>query len=452
MKIGWFVLSMMLACGGRAAAQGVVLDVDLTQGLGALPPGAKVIGGEWGVGWRVTGNHQRLVLDPGYAIKNGVLEVTFTRAAVLDTPVAYAQPAWLWNAKILGIYEGPDLGKEAGDVFRFEQGGQERFRNLQGVVQARLKEQGTGRNSIWGQNIGKWTDWTVDDRTPMSVKFEWRGGTGTFTDIKGNTVACPKNCNNQLDSLRYVSLGGDNSTSGGAIGVRFLRAKLTDLDKSAAASPAVVRKRIVFDVDLTKGPDALPPQAMVIGAGEWDQGWRVTADHQRVVFDAGYQIRNGSMEVTLTRKKHPYTSGKIDMIGLYEMATLDHADTFGDTFYLRVGTGQEAQDVMGAIKAHVKERIQQHFGEIWQQQFGTHDDWATDDKTPITVKFEWRDGIGAFVNPKGERMACPKDCGGKNLNSFRFAALGGDRYDGAPSLVGARFLRMKLVDLDAPED
>jgi len=254
-----------------------------------------------------------------------------------------------------------------------------------------------------------------------------------------------------LDALRYVALGGDGSTAGSAIGVRFLRAKLIDLDKPASASVTPVRKRVVFEVDLTKGPGSLPSRAMVIGGGEWQDGWRVTTDQQRIVFDAGYQIRNGAMEVTFTRRKHPYTSGKIDMIGLYQMAVMDHADTFGDNFYLRVGTGQEAQDIMGQIKAHVYERIPQHFGEIWAANFGTHEEWPTDDKTPITVKFEWKGGIGSFVNPKGELMTCAKDCGGKNLNSFRFAALGGDRYNGGPSLVGARFLKMKLVDYDAPE-
>ena len=91
------------------------------------------------------------------------------------------------------------------------------------------------------------------------------------------------------------------------------------------------------------------------------------------------------------------------------MAVMDHADTFGDNFYLRVGKGVEAQALMGTIKAHVKERIPQHFGEIWAANFGTIDDWPSDDKTQVTVKFEWKDGVGTFVNPKGELMTCAKD-------------------------------------------
>ena len=52
---------------------------------------------------------------------------------------------------------------------------------------------------------------------------------------------------------------------------------------------------------------------------------------------------------------------------------------------------------------------------------------------------------------KGQTLTCEED-GDRALDRLRFIAIGGDRYNGGPSLVGARFLSIRLEDLDAPKE
>ncbi len=438
------------------AAEGgaVILEVDLTKGPGGLPAGTKAVGGEWRDGWLVTGNGQRVVFDAGYPIRNGMMEVSFTRWDHSVSAAAYALPAWDRVTKLVSLYEQPQLGDpEAppGDSFRVQVGDGERARNIQGVLRANTKEEGTAWR--WMQEYGQWIDWTSDDRTPMNMRFEWRNGNGTFTDIQGKTWRCARDCMSHMNSLRYLVLGNDGSCQGSPLGTRFLRARLVDFDKPAGASAQPQRQRVVFDLDLTKGAEALPAQAVVLG-GEWGEGWRVTDNHQRIVIDPGYTIRNGVLEVTLTRKRARQKGDKVNLMGLHEDPNIDQADRHGDIFYLRLGMSELTGGVQGNVKAFVREGSQERGKEdgsmVWEQRFGKADDWAYDDKTPRTIKFRWQGGVGFFTDVTGQELRCPNDCDGK-LDALRYVFLGGDRYDNANTLIGTRFLAVKLTDLDVPE-
>jgi hypothetical protein len=474
------VLSISAACCADAPA-GVLLDLDLTKGAAALPPSAKVTGGVWKGGWEVTDNGQRILLDAGSTVKNGALEVVFTRADITGGAKAYTLPPFLYNVKFVSVYEDATLGKSGvpADGIRIQVANGERYSNRQAVVSARAKEQGTEKNSLWGANVGKWSDYKLDGKSPMAVRLEWKDGTVTFTDVTGAKTACKERCRAQIDALRYIALGGDSSSRSettafpSAIGVRFLAARLVDLDKSPAGVPAMdlarfakvppqsqveapsettpptARKRVVFEADLTRGASSLPKGATVIG-GAWENGWKVTANQQRIVVDPGYVIRNGMLEVTLSRVKAKLGGEKVDTFGIYEDSGMDHSDVHGDSIMLRIGRAEETQGVQGLLKAFTKERIPNHFGETWREHFGEIDDWYANNGAPHTFKFEWRNGGGAFTDSKGNVVKCPKNCDG-NLNAMRYVALGGDRYDGAASLIGATFLRVKLVDFDAPE-
>jgi hypothetical protein len=438
-----FSLAAALWANGKGA---VVFDVDFTKGLADMPAQGRVNGGEWRDGWRVTGRGQSIVLDAGYPIKNGVFELTVARADLSAGPVAFALPAWDRSAKVFGLYENAELayaGAGPGDLFQWQVGSGERQREIQGVLRANTREQAKAWR--WMQEYGKWSDWTNDDHTPLTVKFEWRDGKGVFTDFKGASWPCPKDCHAQMDSLRYVALGTDQSAQG-SLGMRYLRARLTDLDKPEATQATRLRRQVVFDLDLTQGEDALPPQAVVLG-GQWDNGWRVMANGQRLVLDPGYWIRNGSLEVTLTRKRGLIKGDKINVIGIYEDAAIDQADLHGDQFYLRLGMTEIGQAVQGNIKAFIRERVGEHYGMVWEERFGKADDWVLDDTTPKTVKFEWRNGAGTYTDVNGKTLACPDGCYGK-LDRLRYVVLGGDRYDGGTVLTGTRFLRVKLTDFD----
>jgi hypothetical protein len=432
----------------------VVFDLDFTTGAAALPKTAKVIGGEWRGGWVPTDNGQRIEIDAGREIRNGSLEVTFTRSNWSDDVRAYTLPEWFYNAKVINLFEKGDL---SGESIQFQVYSRQRIENNQAIVS------GGG----WQQKIGKWSDYVCDGRTPMTVRLEWKDGRVACTDVKGQTASGGK----QPTKLRYVALGGERRRPGSALGMRFLAARLIDLDQGAAPAardwskakitpqkevplaaetvPAGARTRVVFDLDLTKGVSVLPKSAWVRG-GQWEGGWRVTANRERIVLDPGYPIKNGALEVAFTRKDVPATAEKIDVVSVHETPNIDHTDLHGDAFVLRIGASETNMGLQAGIKTFSKERIPVHFGEGWGQRFGQHEDWVLDDKTPHRFRFEWRNGRMFFNDSKGRTFRCEKDCD-NYLDRLRFVALGGDRYDGGPSLVGARFLRVKLEDFDAPE-
>jgi hypothetical protein len=138
---------------------------------------------------------------------------------------------------IVGIYEDPhiDQADDHGDIFYLRLGMSE-LASHQGNVKAFIREgpQDRGKEDgmmVWEQRFGKGEDWILDDKTPRTMKFRWQEGVGYLTEFGGTELACPSNCDNKLDRLRYVVLGGDRYDNGASlVGLRFLSAKLIDLD------------------------------------------------------------------------------------------------------------------------------------------------------------------------------------------------------------------------------
>jgi hypothetical protein len=203
---------------------------------------------------------------------------------------------------------------------------------------------------------------------------------------------------------------------------------------------------VVFDIDLTKGPSSLPPQAKVVG-GTWDNGWRVTGgtkvDPQRIVIDAGYALSHGILEASFTMNQSPVQDGKRNYVGIHENAHLHQSlEPFGDILYARSGKPEYR---FSKIKAFVKKWDHTEF----EESIGALNDWVTDDKYVHNVKFEWGNGTATFTGPKGTKLTCPKSkCGISpelTLDKLRYVFLGSDEYTGI-SLKGLRFLKVKLTD------
>jgi hypothetical protein len=438
-------LGLLVSCAAVIAAQpqgSIVLDVDFQQGPGGLPDGVKVHGGMWLDGWLVTDNDQKLTLDTGYAIKNGMMELTFARYDTSGGPVGYAAPPLMKPNWLVSLWQAGLFDRDEGNWFVYDVGIAQRYEGHQGTIHAGLSApQGQGIFT-WDRNCGQWSDLTLDGHTPMSMRLLWKDGQGVFTDVKGNEYRSQQGL---LHDLRYVALGG--GSRGSTIGVTFLKLRVTDLDKSVA--PKKARRHVIFEVDLTKGPAALPTQSHVLG-GQWQQGWQATGKNQRIVFDPGYQIHNGALEVTVAREKVEDIGGdKIDIMGIFEEPSMDHSDAHGDSLLLRIGEAEIEKRVQGTIKAFTKERIPEHWGQIWEERFGKSTDWVMDGKTPQTLRFEWKEGTCLFTDITGKTRYCPNNANGQ-MNNLRYVALGGDRYNDAASMRGMRFLKMKLIDNDVP--
>jgi hypothetical protein len=221
---------------------------------------------------------------------------------------------------------------------------------------------------------------------------------------------------------------------------------IAGLSVSLAGIKQVNRKRVVFDIDLTRGPSMLPSRATVAG-GTWDQGWRVTANEQRIVIDAGYLLRNGMLEVTMTRKEAPLEAERVNFIGIFEQPPIDPNDRSGDILIYRAGRAESELRVQGTIMAFTGEQSRRKAVAVWEDRVGSIEDWTIDDKTPATFKFEWRNGSVNLTDINGNVLKCKNDCGG-TLNSLRYVVLGSDRSEGGAGLIGARFLKVKLTDLD----
>ena len=204
---------------------------------------------------------------------------------------------------------------------------------------------------------------------------------------------------------------------------------------AAAAEP-----RIIFDVDLTKGSAG----AGVVSGGQWEHGWQTTgAKAERIVFDAGGPIANGSLEARFTIAELPWASqqGKINYIGLHEDASLSQNLHGGDLFYARTGN---ANYKFSNVKAAGR-RFDR--GEH-EPRVGSAEDWIADGKTVHTIKLEWRDGVPTFYDPKGIATVFPRDVVGGDtpVDRLRYVFLGSDRYTGQ-TVKGLRFTHVKLTDL-----
>jgi hypothetical protein len=198
-------------------------------------------------------------------------------------------------------------------------------------------------------------------------------------------------------------------------------------------------KGVVIDVDLTKQNAA----GGKVTGGKWDNGWRVTgADNERIVFDAGYHISSGYLEVSFTANQNSWSGGarKINFIGLHEDPSLHQGQYSGDIFYIRTGSEKYK---FSKVKAYGKKFDQTE----WEQSVGETTDWITDDKTVHTVKLEWKDGIATFYDVKGNKHACPKEKCRADLpiDKLRYVFIGSDGFTGFTP-KGVRFLKVKLVD------
>jgi hypothetical protein len=200
------------------------------------------------------------------------------------------------------------------------------------------------------------------------------------------------------------------------------------------------REQVLLDLDLTKG-SAGPG---VVTGGKFDGGWRVTSRNgERIVFDAGRPLANGYFEVsyTMSRPPHAPPAAKIEWVGLHEDPGLSQSTSNGDTFYARAG---EPDYKFSRVKAYGRKFDKNE----WENDVGAESQWVLDDRTPQTVRLEWKGGRAIFVDPSGKTHSCSrKICNAQlPIDRLRYAFVGSDKYTGV-SLEGIRFLHVKLVEL-----
>jgi hypothetical protein len=215
---------------------------------------------------------------------------------------------------------------------------------------------------------------------------------------------------------------------------------LAQLEHAGQPPEPTYREQVLMDVDLTTG-QAGPG---VVTGGKFEGGWRVTSRNgERIVFDAGRPLANGYLEVHYTMSKPPHAppAAKIEWVGLYEEPSLSQAVSSGDIFYARVG---EAGYKFSRVKAYGRKFDKNE----WENDVGTVEEWKLDDRTPQTVRLEWRGGRAIFIDPAGKRHACSRKLCTPQfpIDRLRYAVIGSDRYTNA-SLEGIRFLHVKLVEL-----
>jgi hypothetical protein len=215
---------------------------------------------------------------------------------------------------------------------------------------------------------------------------------------------------------------------------------LSNLEKVGQPPEPTYREQVILDVDLTTGQAG--PGAVT--GGKFDGGWRVTSRNgERIVFDAGRPLANGYFEVSYTMSKPPHVppAAKIQWVGLYEEPSLSQAVSSGDIFYARVG---EPGYKFSRVKAYGRKFDKNE----WENDVGATAQWILDDRTPQTVRLEWRGGRAIFIDPSGKHHACShKLCTPQYpIDRLRYAVIGSDLYTGV-SLEGIRFLHVKLVEL-----
>lgn len=196
----------------------------------------------------------------------------------------------------------------------------------------------------------------------------------------------------------------------------------------------------VFDYDLRKEK----PVNMKIQGGFWQNGWQTTgAPNERIVFDAGYPVKNGILEISFTVSEKPWNSvkGKINYAGIYQDACIDQNSSSGDLFFARTGNPVY-------LFSNVKAAGRRFDASEYDLRLGDTTDWIPDGKTIHTIKFEWRDGIPVFYDTKDRKSVFPRDIIGSDtpLDSLRYVFIGSDRYTGL-TVKGLRFIRVTLKDL-----
>jgi hypothetical protein len=217
-------------------------------------------------------------------------------------------------------------------------------------------------------------------------------------------------------------------------GVWFIALLL--LGGSSAHAGKVPPGRVLLDVDLTKGR-AGPGR---VEGGRWERGWRVTDHGQRIVWDAGYPIRNGRLEAWFTMDRDPLspTGARGQWLGMHGQSNLTLKPQ-----YLQLRGGRSNY---GFSKLRVKGE-----GSVrCEIKGGALEQWRADDKTVMRVVLEWKDGVPVYVDPAGTAHACTeyhKATGPIVVSALRWAFIGSDNSEQGAALPGMRFLRVRLTDL-----
>lgn len=197
----------------------------------------------------------------------------------------------------------------------------------------------------------------------------------------------------------------------------------------------------LVSADLTKGAPA--DQRFTVSGGQWDKGWRVTSDLDRVAIDAGYAIRNGYLEVVVARHGGiTFTERKRNWIGLFACQEMNQCPG---------GYARAGGEGYAFSKAEIFSSKQPNT--ICDNKFGEYVDWVMDDKTEHTVRAEIRHNVMTWTSKTGDKKgetACGNEA--QPVTHFRYATIGGiltekkGWHHGA--LVGLRVLRAIIIDYD----
>ena len=437
----------------NALAQCQVVNVDLTKGA----PRDKrftVKGGAWDKGWRVAGELDQLVIDAGYDIRNGYFEAVVTRQGELSFPDRKRN----WMA-LLACAEGHQC---PGGMAR---GGSAGY----GFSKAEIFS-AKQTNTICEKRFGEAGDWVLDDKTEHTVRAEIRNGVMTWTNQVGDKSG-QSSCGSEAQPVthfRYATIGGVLNEKkgwhhGSLVGLRVLRMTVVDYDRAQACKGLPAGERgVVFDTNLRQGPGAFEAGKGTVRGGEWNEGWRVTGNDQRLVWDAGYAVKNGYFEWWLTADSAPAAplvelrnklqNPDVHWAGVSGIADL--APMKKHVFALRLGQIREGHAVgHGYSKIVVLGANNEGDSEKTEQVFGDYAWWkpVSDGKQIIHFKIEWKDGIASLYLPDGSKQTCrTKGQRGNEvrISGLRYAWLGGLDEELKLTFPGMRFLRARLVDLD----
>jgi hypothetical protein len=230
---------------------------------------------------------------------------------------------------------------------------------------------------------------------------------------------------------------------------------------AASLEGTALAEAVVFDADLTQGRAAFKGKAR---GGRWEKGWIVTDNDQRLVWDAGYPVKNGLFEFWLTTDFAPaapvmMNRGKLDrpdvhyagVSGVPKLETMEKHVVALRLGQLKTGEGKGH----GFSKVVVLGKNNKVDTEKTEKPLGDYAAWlaAADGQSVVRVAIEWKDGVASLVLPDGRKEACPTSKGQGpevRISDLRYAWLGGIDVERKLTFPGMRFLRARLVDLDKP--
>lgn len=211
----------------------------------------------------------------------------------------------------------------------------------------------------------------------------------------------------------------------------------------ALASITAAAQCTVVDLDLTKGKPT--DKRLKIEGGQWEQGWRVAGDLDRLVIDAGYEIKNGYLEVVVARKggvNFAQGAHKRNWLGLFACDTMNQCPG---------GYARAGGEGYAFSKAEIFSSKQPNT--ICEKKFGAYGDWVMDDQTTHTIRAEIRNNAMTWTSKVGDKTG-QTACGdqAQPVTHFRYATIGGILGEKKGwhhgSLVGLRLLRAAIVDYD----